>query len=352
MKGEDSGVQSLEGGSDDHDMSTTKGSDLHKLYHEQLKELENERIELFGTNESLTKQSTVSSSKDDPPPFMEMNMTLDEMNAGREAIYEFTHEEKTAWGSSITDEPLSSEFLDVVNRAREAKALYEASMNQDWEDKMDMMAQEITNAKTMVVCTESSDKILLELDKTTSKEITESDGTNMHVFTHLSEKGDEVKMVDVGNKEITRRIAIARTTVVFPQEVMDAFDIFSHTSSSSSSCVHHEMIGTKGPIFSTAKLAGIMGAKRTSDLIPLCHPLPLEKVRVDIRLEGNRAVIECECRVTHKTGVEMEAMAGASIAALTIYDMVKAVSHNVQIEKTELVTKTGGKRVIQDGMEK
>ncbi len=86
--------------------------------------------------------------------------------------------------------------------------------------------------------------------------------------------------------------------------------------------------------------------RRTSDLIPLCHPLPLNKVHVDIKLEGNRAIIECECRVASRTGVEMEALAGASIAALTIYDMVKAVSHNVRIESTFLVKKSGGKRDI------
>lgn len=86
--------------------------------------------------------------------------------------------------------------------------------------------------------------------------------------------------------------------------------------------------------------------RRTSDLIPLCHPLPLSKVHVDIKLDGNRAIIECECRVTHKTGVEMEALAGASVAALTIYDMVKAVSHNVRIESTFLVKKSGGKRDV------
>ena len=103
------------------------------------------------------------------------------------------------------------------------------------------------------------------------------------------------------------------------------------------------MIGPKGPIFETAKIAGIMAAKRTSDLIPLCHPLPLDRVNIDIQLIDNRAIIECECRVTHKTGVEMEALTGASVAALTIYDMVKAVSHRVEIGSTVLVGKTGGK---------
>ena len=83
--------------------------------------------------------------------------------------------------------------------------------------------------------------------------------------------------------------------------------------------------------------------RKTSDLIPLCHPLPLDRVNINIQLINNQAIIECECRVTHKTGVEMEALAGATIAALTIYDMVKAVSHNVEIGQTVLVSKSGGK---------
>ena len=104
-----------------------------------------------------------------------------------------------------------------------------------------------------------------------------------------------------------------------------------------------EMIGPKGPIFEIAKIAGIMGAKQTSNLIPLCHPLPLDHVAIDIQLVANQAIIECKCSVTHTTGVEMEALMGASVAALTIYDMVKAVSHNVIIGQTVLVSKSGGK---------
>lgn len=333
------------------------GTNLHKFYKEQLQELENERIELFGKNESFHKQSLSSSNdNDDEPPFMEMNMTVEEMNTNREAIYAFTKEEKAAWGSSITDKPLSSDFLDAINKARETKASYEASMQQDLEEKIYAMSRgkELDQSKRSDSGTSDDDSFCFNANDTISKKVAPSKDNHHHsYFTHLNPKGDEATMVDVGGKEITRRVAVARTTVVFPQEVMEAFGMTSASSSSSSSSISgsHEMIGTKGPIFATAKLAGIMGAKRTSDLIPLCHPLPLEKVRVDIRLEGNRALIECECCVTHKTGVEMEAMAGASIAALTIYDMVKAVSHKVQIERTELVTKMGGKRLVQDGVE-
>ena len=92
--------------------------------------------------------------------------------------------------------------------------------------------------------------------------------------------------------------------------------------------------------------------RKTSELIPLCHPLPLDKVQIDIKLVDNSdtvaALITCECRVTHKTGVEMEALTGSTIAALTIYDMVKAVSHNVIITDTKLIKKRGGKRIVNN----
>jgi cyclic pyranopterin phosphate synthase len=89
--------------------------------------------------------------------------------------------------------------------------------------------------------------------------------------------------------------------------------------------------------------------RKTSDLIPLCHPLPLEQVNVDIQMhDPHTAVVTCECHVTHKTGVEMEAMVGASVAALTVYDMVKAISHNVVVKETKLLHKSGGKRRVEE----
>lgn len=311
--------------------------ELHQSYQDQLKELESERIELFGSNASST-QSSPNASSSASPAQNEMEMTLEEMNKDREDLYAFTNEEKAAWGSSGSDQALSAEFLDAVNKAREAKAIYEQSLEKGMEEKMSAIVEEGEQNRSQLeeivsplhVDKEGGDDAVMGIEI-------------VQPFTHLNEKGN-ASMVDVGKKESTRRVAVARSSVLFPPEVMDVFGINLNDGS-------HEMIGKKGPIFSTARLAGIMGAKRTADLIPLCHPLPLEKIRVDIRLEGNRALIECECCVTHKTGVEMEALVGASIAALTIYDMVKAVSHQVRIETTELVTKKGGKRTIEDGHE-
>ncbi len=152
----------------------------------------------------------------------------------------------------------------------------------------------------------------------------------MSDFTHLDEKGLP-SMVDVGAKSITSRKAIARCIVVLPSEVMQHL-------------IGGDIQTKKGSVFQTAILAGIMGAKKTSDLIPLCHPLGLDNCKVHIGFnELNEVVIDCEASVTARTGVEMEALVGASIAALTIYDMCKAMSHDIVIKETKLIEKTGGK---------
>ena len=150
-------------------------------------------------------------------------------------------------------------------------------------------------------------------------------------FTHLDPQGNP-SMVDVGHKTITERTALARSIVVLGDQIMDLLE-------------GEEIHTKKGPVFQTAILAGIMAAKKTSELIPLCHPLALNKVGVDIRINEQREVIiDCTARVSGKTGVEMEALTGASIAALTIYDMCKAFSHDIVIRETRLIEKTGGKR--------
>jgi cyclic pyranopterin phosphate synthase len=152
----------------------------------------------------------------------------------------------------------------------------------------------------------------------------------MSSFTHLDETGNP-SMVDVGDKQVTRRTAIAQSIVVLGDTIMDQLE-------------GKEIQTKKGPVFQTAILAGIMAAKRTSELIPLCHPLALDKVGVDIDInEAREVVITCTARLSGKTGVEMEALTGASVAALTIYDMCKAFSHDIVIKATRLVEKTGGK---------
>lgn len=148
-------------------------------------------------------------------------------------------------------------------------------------------------------------------------------------FTHLDSEG-KPKMVDVGEKDITRRLAKAGSIIKLPQEVVVQFS-------------NGDISTKKGPVFQTAILAGIMAAKKTSDLIPLCHPLSLNKCDVQIEMVGDEAHITCEVGCNGKTGVEMEALTGASVAALTIYDMCKAFSHDMTIEQTRLIRKTGGK---------
>ncbi|MEY2904485.1 MAG: hypothetical protein RJA52_501 [Bacteroidota bacterium] len=158
-------------------------------------------------------------------------------------------------------------------------------------------------------------------------------------FSHLNETGNPT-MVDVGSKAKTHRKAIARAIIQLPEEVILALE-------------KDDWNTKKGSIFQTAILAGIMGTKKTGELIPLCHPIALEKVRVDIFLNPQKeVVIECTATLTGKTGVEMEALTGASIAALTVYDMCKAFSHDILIKEIRLLEKTGGKSDFKHGTPK
>jgi cyclic pyranopterin monophosphate synthase len=148
-------------------------------------------------------------------------------------------------------------------------------------------------------------------------------------FSHLDEDRRPT-MVDVSHKEASRRTAVAETRVRFPAAVAAALR-------------GNDLRTPKGPVFDTAIIAGVMGAKRTHELIPFCHPLGLESCKIMIDLVGDAAVVRCTVGVHGKTGVEMEALTGASIAALTIYDMCKALSHDIVIGETRLISKEGGK---------
>jgi len=153
------------------------------------------------------------------------------------------------------------------------------------------------------------------------------------MLTHV-DKANRPTMVDVGDKAVTTRTASARARVVFPADAVVQSGEALRTK--------------KGPVFDTAIIAGVMAAKRTHDLIPFCHPLPLEDCKIEIAWGApNEVVIECSVRATHKTGVEMEALTGASVAALTIYDMCKALTHGIEIRDVALLAKTGGKRDYQ-----
>lgn len=153
----------------------------------------------------------------------------------------------------------------------------------------------------------------------------------MSELTHIDEQG-RANMVDVSDKTVTRRTARARSIVSLPDEVMAQITDWDINSK-------------KGPVFQTAIIAGIMAAKKTGELIPLCHPLGMDNCHIDISVnDNNEVVIECTATITAKTGIEMEALTGASVAALTIYDMCKAMSHDIVIKETKLMEKTGGKR--------
>jgi cyclic pyranopterin monophosphate synthase len=155
-------------------------------------------------------------------------------------------------------------------------------------------------------------------------------------LTHVDKAGRPA-MVDVGAKQPTRRVATATATVRFPIEVARKLQ-------------SEGLRSAKGPVLDTAIIAGTMAVKRTHDLIPFCHPLAIDSCRFETDfVSPTELVIRCEVSITHRTGVEMEALTGVSVAALTIYDMCKALSHEIVIDAIRLLDKRGGKRTVKDG---
>jgi cyclic pyranopterin phosphate synthase len=158
----------------------------------------------------------------------------------------------------------------------------------------------------------------------------------MKKLSHL-DASNRPRMVDVGVKSPTPRVAVAEAVVHFPQAVADALR-------------EGGMRSAKGPVIDTAIVAGTMAAKRTHELIPFCHPLAIERCRIEADFVSDTDLaIRCEVAITHKTGVEMEALTGASVAALTVYDMCKALSHEIVIGPVRLLEKAGGKRRVTAG---
>jgi cyclic pyranopterin phosphate synthase len=156
----------------------------------------------------------------------------------------------------------------------------------------------------------------------------------MSGFSHFDEKGGAV-MVDVSGKPETERIAVAGGSIVMAKATLDLI-----------------LAGgvEKGDVLSVARLAGIMGAKRTPDLIPLCHPLPLSSVTVELSCDAARCAIDitATCKLKGRTGVEMEALTAVAVAALTVYDMCKAVDRGMRIESIRLIHKSGGKSGVYE----
>ena len=147
-------------------------------------------------------------------------------------------------------------------------------------------------------------------------------------LTHVDTAGNP-QMVDVSGKKITVRTASARAVIRPGKEILDEIK-------------GNELITKKGPVFQTAIIAGVMGAKQTSSLIPFCHPLSLDDCQVRIGVTKKKFIIDTSVIVTGKTGAEMEALTAATVAALTVYDMCKALSHDIVIEEIKLMAKTGG----------
>ena len=151
----------------------------------------------------------------------------------------------------------------------------------------------------------------------------------MSDLTHFDERGN-ARMVDVGAKDVTERIATARASIVMQPATLKLI---------------RDKKAAKGDVLAVAQLAGIMAAKKTADLIPLCHPLALSSVQVTLTLDEKRNTVDIEatCKLKGRTGVEMEALTAASVAALTVYDMCKAVDRGMVISEVKLLHKSGGK---------
>jgi cyclic pyranopterin phosphate synthase len=145
----------------------------------------------------------------------------------------------------------------------------------------------------------------------------------MSELSHVDEASGEVRMVDVGSKPLSRRRAVARGRVRMAEDTAARLRTLP-----------------KGDALTVARIAGIQAAKRTSELVPLCHPLPLTLVEVDLAVDGHGVAIEAAVETTAQTGVEMEALTAVSVAALTVYDMAKAVDKEMQIDEVLLVSKT------------
>ena len=157
----------------------------------------------------------------------------------------------------------------------------------------------------------------------------------MSSFNHLNQKNNPT-MVNVSDKKITKRTAIAKASMFLGKEVISHF-------------TNDELITKKGPVFQTAIIAGIQAVKKTSELIPMCHPLLINGVDIDINIVDDEHIeVYCKVFIEGKTGVEMEALTGANITCLTIYDMCKSISQEMIIKEVKLLEKTGGKSDIRN----
>ena len=158
----------------------------------------------------------------------------------------------------------------------------------------------------------------------------------MSKLSHINKKGNP-KMVTISDKKITKRTAVAKATMFLGKELISYF-------------TNDELITKKGPVFQTAIIAGIQGVKKTSELIPMCHPLLINGVDIDISvIDYENIEVFCKVVIEGKTGVEMEALTGVNITCLTIYDMCKSISQKIVIKNIQLLEKTGGKSDIKNG---
>jgi cyclic pyranopterin monophosphate synthase len=343
---------------------STKQKDLTRgLFIEQMKEWRDEQVQVFGKELNDGNDDTAPSQQQQQqqqPPTSDCQDQQEEdwedQKEERQLLFQFSAHEKAAW-QQLPSPILMQDILQQVAIARKQSDETERPKEENSTNNNKANSDDDDDIVNTTTSTEPEDLPSVSSPDRSNLLLYDSPLPLHHdAFSHVSVDGTSVHMVDVGHKAITQRMAHARAQVELPPSVVKAFLQPPPPPQNNNNEIGvndvQELVGPKGPIFATAKIAGIMAAKQTSSLIPLCHPLPLDQVTIDISFgkknenQNNLVTIDCICRVTHKTGVEMEALVGASVAALTIYDMVKAVSHDVIIRNTRLMAKSGGKRDV------
>jgi cyclic pyranopterin phosphate synthase len=299
------------------------------------------RTPLFRTLTSLRAFNS-SGSKPPPPPLDpaashgDFQSQMAELADERQALFGFSDEEVSGWGSrdNVNSPPSGSGFSDDMQKLNEM--LQNPESHHMYDDTTD---QDINHGDL-----HGDDRPYGSDDEPYGfTHLTQTKGTSSGAPSQTT-----FKMVDVSPKIETKRTATAVASISLPPVISDAFRASGIDQGGPATA--------KGAVFDVARLAGIMGVKQTSTLIPLCHPLSINHASVDLcfpsafgAIDYSTINVTCSVSCSGKTGVEMEALTGASVAALTVYDMVKGISHECTIGGVKVVGKDGGKRLVRDG---
>jgi len=271
----------------------------------------------FGAQTRQIERLFSSDRKDGSDHHAEFLKQIQEMNEERETLFNFSEEEYSSWSEEGKKPIIVSEEEPVT--------IPDVPQSSIWEEM---------SKSTQTTPTPSLSSLTPPPSSTTQSQI-----PNPQPFTHLNPTTNQIRMVPITHKKHTIRVASATTTVHFPPQVSALLKLSENNL--------YDATTPKGPIFSSAQIAGIMAVKNTANLLPLCHPLLPTAIDIDIapcpESPHDRAVITCTVECDHSTGVEMEALMGCTVAGLTVIDFCKSVGGGVSLEGTRIVRKEGGK---------